>query len=43
MEMARSMFKGKNVSNEYLVEALACAVYILNMSPTKILRDMIPQ
>jgi hypothetical protein len=43
MEMARNMLKGKNLSNEYWVEAVACAVYILNRSPTKIVRDMIPQ
>jgi hypothetical protein len=43
MGMARSMLKGKNLSNEYWVEAIACAVYILNKSPTKIVRDMIPQ
>jgi hypothetical protein len=43
MEMARSMLKGKNLSNEYWAEAVACAVYILNMSPTKIVRGMIPQ
>ena len=41
--MARSLFKGKNVSNEYLAEAVASTVYILNKSPTKIVRDMIPQ
>ena len=43
MEMARSMLKGKNLPNEYWVEAVSCAVYILNRSPTKIVRDMIPQ
>jgi hypothetical protein len=43
MEMARSMLKGKNLSNEYWAEAVACAVYILNRSPTKIVRNMVPQ
>jgi hypothetical protein len=43
MEMARSILKGKNLSNEYWVEDVACAVYILHKSPTKIVRDMIPQ
>jgi hypothetical protein len=43
MEMARSMLKGKNLSNEYWAEVVACAMYILNKSPTKIVRDMIPQ
>ena len=41
--MARSMLKGKNLSNEYWVEVVACAVYILNRSPTKIVRNMVPQ
>ena len=43
MEMARSMLKGKNLPNEYWAEAVACAVYILNRSPTKIVKNMIPQ
>jgi hypothetical protein len=43
MDMAKSMLKGKNLSNEYWAEVVDCVVYILNRSPTKILRDMIPQ
>lgn len=43
MEMERSMLKGKNLPNEYWAEAMACAVYILNRSPTKIVKNMIPQ
>ncbi|KAH9309499.1 hypothetical protein KI387_037410, partial [Taxus chinensis] len=43
MEMTRSMLKGKNLSNKYWAEAVACAVYILNRSPTKIVMNMIPQ
>ena len=43
MEMARSMLKGKNLPNEYWVEAVSCAIYILNRSPTKIVMDMVPQ
>lgn len=43
MEMARSNLKVKNLSNEYWVEALSCVVYILNKSPPKISRNMIPQ
>jgi hypothetical protein len=43
MEMERRMLKGKNLSNEYLAKDVACVVYILNRSPTKIERDMIPQ
>ena len=42
MEMARSMLKGKNLPNEYWVEVVSCYVYILNRSPTKIVRDMVP-
>jgi hypothetical protein len=41
--MARSMLKGKNLFNEYWPDVVACVVYILNKSPTKIVRDMIPQ
>ena len=41
--MERSMLKGKNLSIEYWTEVVAYAVYILNKSPTKIMRDMIPQ
>ena len=37
------MLKGKNLPNEYWAEAVACAIYILNRSPTKIVRDKIPQ
>ena len=43
MEMARSMLKGKNLPNQYWAEAVACVVYILNRSPTRIVRDKIPQ
>ena len=43
MEMARSMLKGKNLPIEYWAEVVACAVYILNRSPTRIVRDKIPQ
>ena len=41
MEMTRSMLKDKNLSNEYWAEEVACAIYILNMSLTKIVRDMV--
>lgn len=43
MEMARSMLKGKNLPNEYWAKGVSCSIYILNKSPTKIVRDMIPQ
>ena len=41
--MARSMLKGKNLPNVYWAEVVSFAVYILNRSPTKIVRDMTPQ
>jgi hypothetical protein len=43
MNMARSMLKAKNFSNEYWGEAVEFLVYILNMSPTSIMKDQIPQ
>lgn len=35
MNMARSMLKVRNLSNEYCAEAVACAIYVINQSPTK--------
>jgi len=35
MSMARSMLKGRNLSNEYWEELVACDVYVINRSPTK--------
>ena len=43
MNMARSMLKAKNLSNEYWSEAVACSVYILNLSPTNSLKDQVTQ
>ena len=43
MGMARSMMKAKHLPNEYWVEAVACVVYILNRSPTKSVKDKVPQ
>ena len=43
MEMARSMLKAKHLPNEYLAEAVATSVYILNRCPTKFVRNMVPQ
>jgi hypothetical protein len=43
MNMARSMLKAKNLSNEYWSEAVACSVYILNLSPTSSLENQVPQ
>ena len=43
MEMARSMMKAKHIPNEYWVEVVAYAIYILNRSPTKSVKDKVPQ
>ena len=40
--MARSMLKTKNLPNEYWDEGIACSIYILNRSPTKIVKDKTP-
>ena len=37
------MLKAKNLSNEFWAEAVACAIYILNRSPTKSVKNTIPQ
>ena len=42
VEMARSMLKGKGLPNQYWAEAVSTAVYILNRSPTKAVRDKTP-
>lgn len=43
MNMVRSMLKGKNVSNEYWAEAVACAIYVINGSPTKSVMNRVPE
>lgn len=35
INMVRSMLKCGNLSNEYWVEAVACAIYVINRFPTK--------
>ena len=35
MDMVKSMLKEKHLPNDYWVEAVNCAVYILNRCPTK--------
>ncbi len=35
MEMARSMLKANHLPNDYWVEVVVCAAYILNKCPTK--------
>jgi len=43
MEMAWSMLKTKHLSNDYLDEEVAIAVYILNKSTTKSVNNRVPQ
>lgn len=43
MEMARSMFKAKNLPNEYWGAAVKYAVHILNRCPTKSVENMVPE
>ena len=42
MECARSMLKGKNLSNGFWAKAVNTAVYLKNRSPTKILESKTP-
>jgi len=35
MNMARSMLKAKGMPNYFWVEAVTCAVYLINRSPTR--------
>ena len=41
--MARSMLKSKRMPKEFWAEAITCAVYLNNRSPTKKLMQMTPQ
>jgi len=43
MNMARSMFPYKQLSNEYWTEAIACSIYLLNKSPTVSVKNMVPE
>ena len=43
MNMARSLLKARNLSKDYWAEAVACAVYILNRSPTSSVEGKVPQ
>jgi len=43
MEMARNMLASKNLSNEFWAEAIATAVYIMNICPTKSVKNKFPQ
>ncbi|CAL2260415.1 unnamed protein product [Prunus armeniaca] len=42
MEMVRSMLKNKNLQKELWAEAVTCAIYLINRSPTKALNDCTP-
>ncbi|GAA0186910.1 hypothetical protein LIER_34198 [Lithospermum erythrorhizon] len=42
MNMARCMLKKKNMPTKFWAEAVSCAVYLINRSPTKNLDDSIP-
>ena len=41
--MARSMMKAKLMPKEFWAEAISCAVYLSNWSPTTNVKDQIPQ
>ena len=43
MNMVRSMLKGRNLSNEYWAEAVVCAIYVINRSPTKSVMNRVPK
>lgn len=42
LNMARSMLKSKKMPKEFWAEAVDCAVYLLNRSPTRSVRDKTP-
>ncbi|KAL4273099.1 hypothetical protein GQ457_13G010880 [Hibiscus cannabinus] len=43
LNMARSMLKAKNMPKEFWAEAVSCAVYFSNRSPTKNVDNVTPQ
>ena len=43
MDMVRSMLKAQHFPNEYWVEAVNCAAYILNRCPTKFVMNRVPE
>ena len=43
MDMVRSMLKAKHLPNDYWAEAVHCAVYILNIFPTKAVMNKVPE
>ena len=42
MDMARSMLKAKGMSNYFWAEAITCAVYLINTSPTRSVPNTTP-
>lgn len=42
MEMVRCMLKRKKLQKELWAEAVSCAIYLINRSPTKCLKDCTP-
>jgi len=42
MDMARSMLKAKGMPNYFWVEAVTCAVYLINRSPTRSVPNTTP-
>ncbi|GKV01270.1 hypothetical protein SLEP1_g13835 [Rubroshorea leprosula] len=43
LNMVRSMLRSKNMPKEFWAEAVACAVYLSNISPSKSVQGMTPQ
>jgi len=43
MNMVRSILKGRNLSNGYWAEEVACAIYVVNRSPTKSVMNRVPE
>ena len=43
MDMVRSMLKEKHLPNEYWVEAVNGAAYILNRCPNKMVMNRVPE
>lgn len=43
MNMAISMLKGRNLSHEFWGDTMACVVHVLNISPTKIVKNKVPE
>ena len=43
MNMVKSMLKGRNLSNEYWAEVVACAIYVINKYPTNSVMNRVPE